>query len=109
MAARVIVGLDFDTGEGFEPITKTDGLLWITPMGQLAIWYNGAWRPRGGGAGPLDPYPPPTQIPTPAWAAVAKVGSGLANPAPQTNGQLLFDTDTNRLRVWDNIGWLSLP
>lgn len=91
---------------GDEPATKHDGLLWLTPQAQLAIWYNGAWR--GIRNDTLWDYGPTTLVPTPANAATTLLGVPASYPAPQTNGRLLFNTTTMRLMIWDHIGWLQL-
>jgi hypothetical protein len=126
MSARAMMGVDFNTGAGFDPITKTDGLLYFSGGGQILVWYNGAWRSiiAGGSIDPFDPAPdgnPLTPVPTPPDAAIAfcgpEIGSGAGPqqsatiPAPPyTNGQLWYNTTAGRMRLeaWNNTGWTPI-
>ena len=114
MSGRVYCGFD-----GTEPTTKVDGLMWGSPMGELLVWYNGQWRPRGGSVTTINPYGATTPVATPTWAAVAicgpQIGTGFgpisppAPPPPYQNGQCWFNTTTMRLSVFDTSGFMPVP
>jgi hypothetical protein len=102
MTARVPLGITEE-----EPATKTDGLMWLTPTGQLAIWYNGAWRPLAPNR-TLEAYGPTTLVPTPPWAAIALVGPAIMGPGntwpgpgPYNEGELWFNTSVMKLHAFN--------